>query len=779
MDLTNLCNKKNWEEVNQALRTKGWEYHESSRGNTYQYNTITWSYEKSRYDDKALAWFYLFTYDGFPNKITYTVHNQDSYSIIQKSIAAAGFKLIDSEIEENEIISTYANSNYTLKISTRKTTRDDYWESSITTYSITLIKKAGIYDLDNGKKTDYFYDGGIKEEYTLLNGKINGQAKVYHRNGKIKMTGNFSNGVKNGQFKEYDEDGNLTTEYTVINGKTNGVLKVYENGKISYSTTYKEDVYNGQSISYIYNEETGVLIGKIIGEFLNGDENGTWKTIYLSDDKETVLSFTNYTNGVKNGAFQEAKGDSLIVGNYKNDKLNGSYKVYFDERKMFMGGIIETDISKLILLIDGNYIDDKESGYWKYYSFWLGGSLREEGNYLNGLKTGEWKYYYPPYKDILTDETATYSKQLYLVQTYEYGKLNGKSTRYSYLTNIEIPCSKVKELYREGKTSSELCFYQICEKIIETTYYRNDKRNGTYELKDTTNNVISKGFYKDDLKDGEWTERSFEPFNPYYMCADYDYIFYKKGNYLKDKKEGKWTEYNENGKTTAIFNYKNGELHGEAICESIFYCGQYTPKEKIQFKDGKLTEVISYDSLGLKPINKYEIYDEKYNGYKCRHTRYFTDASISQEYWVKKTNYENISHDYFEQMFLVIISDMPKSDEIEGYADGEYKMLNANNQPLVTGKLYKNDMIGLWTFYYYDQNVKIESNYVSNQQMDEKYLKLNGELFSGEFVYYDNKNGIKEERKIKEGLRNGKTSYIDINTKKTTRKENYKNGELK
>jgi hypothetical protein len=130
-------------------------------------------------------------------------------------------------------------------------------------------------------------------------------------------------------------------------------------------------------------------------------------------------------------------------------------------------------------------------------------------------------------------------------------------------------------------------------------------------------------------------------------------------------------------------------------------------------------------------------------------------------------------------MFLVIISDMPKSDEIEGYADGEYKMLNANNQPLVTGKLYKNDMIGLWTFYYYDQNVKIESNYVSNQQMDEKYLKLNGELFSGEFVYYDNKNGIKEERKIKEGLRNGKTSYIDINTKKTTRKENYKNGELK
>ena len=40
-----------------------------------------------------------------------------------------------------------------------------------------MIKKAGIYDLDNGKKTDYFYDGGIKEECTLLNGKIREKIK--------------------------------------------------------------------------------------------------------------------------------------------------------------------------------------------------------------------------------------------------------------------------------------------------------------------------------------------------------------------------------------------------------------------------------------------------------------------------------------------------------------------------------------------------------------------------------------------------------------------------
>ena len=37
----------------------------------------------------------------------------------------------------------------------------------------------------------------------------------------------------------------------------------------------------------------------------------------------------------------------------------------------------------------------------------------------------------------------------------------------------------------------------------------------------------------------------------------------------------------------------------------------------------------------------------------------------------------------------------------------------------------------------------------------------------------------KEKRKIKDGLRNGKTVYIDTKTKKTIKKESYKNGELK
>jgi hypothetical protein len=42
----------------------------------------------------------------------------------------------------------------------------------------------------------------------------------------------------------------------------------------------------------------------------------------------------------------------------------------------------------------------------------------------------------------------------------------------------------------------------------------------------------------------------------------------------------------------------------------------------------------------------------------------------------------------------------------------------------------------------------------------------------------NNDNHTKEIRKVKEGLRNGKTLIIDVDTKKTLRKESYKNGKL-
>lgn len=752
LDLQNISNKTNWEYVNQYLINIGWEYYESEKGSSTKYNTITWSFNKS-YDDKAQAWFYLYTYEGLPNKINYSVFNKPSYTTVQNSLGSNGYKLSNSEIEDNELISTYENSKFILRITTEK--RERKYDESLTGYNFLLIKKSGVYDPLNGKKTDYYYDDIKKSEYTLYNGKMNGQLTVYHYNGTIKKKGTYSNGKANGTFTEYDESGNVTAKYSMKNDLKNGLLEFYENNKISYSTTYSDDNKNGEYIEYYYDDGNELFL-KEYGQFLNDKKTGAWKLTVIEDGKERLITFTNYKDGLKNGLFQDVKGDSLILGNYQNNKLSGEYKIYYDLTKMVLGGIISTDLNYLKLITEGTYYDDKKSDYWKNYD--LTGALRNEGRYSKDEKIGEWKYYYSKWSDNNGNQLP-YSEKLYLNQSFSNGKLDGKETRYSYLNKEEYPCSNLDK----NNNPLDTCKRYVYEKVHEVAFYKNDKLNGPYELKDSTNQIVDKGLFINDLKDGEWLHR--------YTQKDFDnndYFMFLEGSYSSDIREGKWIQYYKKGEIAKTFHYKNGELHGKYI----EWNSQNKPKEEKQFSTGKFKELIVYDSLGIKPFKKYEIYNENFSSYSCRETHYFSDCQASQEYWLSKD--KDIDHNWFELTFMLATGIY--SDENTGYKDGEYIFLNSNNKPIITGEYLKEDKIGLWTHFYYDQQVKIESDFKNNIQLNEKYLTLNNGLFSGEFVYENKDRNLKEVRKIKDGLRNGKTMFIDLNTGKTLEKKNYKNG---
>jgi antitoxin component YwqK of YwqJK toxin-antitoxin module len=751
-DLINLCSKKNWEDVNQTLLAKDWTYYDSEKGNTNKYNTITWSFNKEYYSDKAQGWFYLYTYEGFPNKISYSVFNKQSYSLIQNSLSTAGFKLINSEIEDNEVVSTYGNVSYTLMVSTEKRTDDDWSDRSTTAYQITLIKKAGVYDEDNGKKTEYYYDDVVKMEYTLSNGKLHGPFKMYYENGNLKMTGSYLNGVEHGNFVDYDEYGIKEADYVQSNGKVNGVAKVYENGMLAYSNTFKNGIKNGQHITY-YNNGDGSCNFKLVGGYLNGEKNGTWKLLYLGDSKERVLKIENYNNGIKNGAFLDVEGDSIIVGTYKNDEIDGKYRVYTDLNRLVFGGVINTDTAKAKLRSEGYFFAGLKSGYWKNYD--VSGTLRSEGRFLNNEETGEWKYYHAEWSDL------PYSKQLLLVENYANGKLDGKSTRYSYLTKEEYPCSEKDE------NSLDTCTRFVYEKVFEVSFYKNGMLNGPFESRDSLNNIVTKGDFRNDSREGEWLHR-------YSMKNENDstYYIYQKGNYQNNKEEGKWIEYYKEGEISITSHYQNGKLHGEYIDWNSF--GK--PREIKQFDNGKFRELITYDSLGVKKIKKYEISEKGFTGYKIKETQFLNNSYIVQEYQLQKD--KQIDHNWFELMFLIAI-DRKMSGEAKGFKDGFYGIYDSEDKPLVTGKYYKEERIDLWTFYYYDHGIKIESHYKNDKSTDEKYLKLNGELFSGEFTFVDNENGIEEIRKVKDGLRNGKTIYKDLKTDKTIKKESYQKGVLK
>lgn len=807
-DLTNFCGKKNWEDVNLALNARDWSYYESEKGSSSKYNTITWSFNKDYYSEKANGWFYLYTYEGYPNKVAYSVFNKESYAIIQNSISSAGFKLTGSEIEEDEIISTYSNSNYTLEIRTEKRENDDDYEShSFTAYNIILIKKSGVYDTENGKKVDYYYGDVVQAEYTLVNCKMEGMLKVYYSNGNLKRTGSYSRGEQNGLFKEYDENGNLISEYTkakgllngpskdyhlngkikrsefyvngkeeghfieydefgviladyeLANGLRNGVTKLYVNGKIDVSTTFKDNIKNGERVEFYYNEETQELQFKLIENYLNGLKNGRSQFLIIEkDNKERVLTFENYVADIKNGPFQEVKGDSLILGNYKADKLDGSYKVYVDLTRLFLGGVIHTELKDLKLIVDGNYSAGIKSGYWKIYD--LSDALRNEGRFVNGLETGIWKYYYTAYTNRGEGELP-YSRELFLEQTYLNGIQEGRSLRYSYLDEKRMPCSELDET----KNPLDTCKIDVYKRIRETSFYKNGVLNGPYELRDSTDLIITRGNFKEGNEEGEWLHR--------YTGTDEndkEYFIFQKGSYVKGKREGNWIQYYTEGKIAKTFQYSNGELNGEWI--DFNELNRLSSKKL--FRKGKLYELKTFDSLGQKLTCKYEIFDESATTYKCRKTEYSSDgAYVSQEYRMPAD--EEVDPSIFEFVFNLSINERFDGN---GFKDGAFKSYNGFGQLLTEGFFYKKNKIGLWTDYYYDQAVKIERVYSDGNMVSEKYLDFKGELFTGEFIFRDELNALTEIRKVKKGLRNGKTLITDSKTNKEIRKLTYKNGVL-
>lgn len=186
-------------------------------------------------------------------------------------------------------------------------------------------------------------------------------------------------------------------------------------------------------------------------------------------------------------------GDTLIIGSYRNDKLNGDYNLYIDLTRLFLGGIINTKIEDLVLLEEGNYFEGIESGYWKYYD--ISGALRREGSFSNGQQTGEWRYYYTKWTND-KGESLPYSNKLFLEENYLLGKLNGKSTRYSCLDEEKFLCSDIYE----NRSSFDTCSKFIYTKALETSFYKNGKLNGPYELKDSLNNIVVSGNFKNDKK---------------------------------------------------------------------------------------------------------------------------------------------------------------------------------------------------------------------------------------------------------------------------------------
>jgi antitoxin component YwqK of YwqJK toxin-antitoxin module len=736
-DLIVLNKKKNWEEVNTVLLNKGWTYFSSSKGDEENYNTIVWSFEKERYSDKAKGWFWLFTYEDVPSKISYTVHNKPSYTLIQNSLSSNGFKLVSNEIEDDEIIAKYQSNDFEISCRTIKLEND--YSASTTGYEFILITRSGIYDPDNGFKKGYYESGELKQEINLKNGELNGLFKQYHENGKLHISGNFLSGKENGIFKEYYEDGSIKLECVYLNGKMEGEYKRYINNLLEVKQNYKLGKLEGPFTYFFYTDE-GVLNSKTTGYYSNDSLNGKLNTIKIDNGIEEIMEDINYSNGSKEGLCKiYLSEDTLQTAEYKNGKLDGlcTLQVLVELNRI---GNSEKFTTWPIVSIQ-NYSNGILQGHSSFYAF---NNKISEGIYLNGDLHGTWIDYV---------SSGTYKGEIESKINYKNGKRDGLSEIFFY-SDFKPNTQTINGLTYTSQI-------QVFNKVSFVSNYKNGFKDGEYSMFDSLGTLIEKGQYDQDKKTGNWIK----------LIANYkdstDRI-YETGEYLEGEKYGKWQVYDKNNNVLKEKNYSKDKLDGEAILRRR----DGTIQENLSFIDGQLQNVIYYDSLGLNPQVKFEIYDIKKTNFRCRLTEFYDDYYEMQEYWLLMDKDEEYDPFDFATYFAYNLE--TKTGVISSHKDGAFGFYGPDNKPMVLGSYYKEEPTGKWIYYHYSQNLKIEEN----QTGPEEYFDLNGKRYTGEFSYIDEESGTKEIRKIKNGLRNGKTKYLSIDKDKVIKTEKYEDGVL-
>jgi antitoxin component YwqK of YwqJK toxin-antitoxin module len=702
-DLHSMSSNKNWETSNKYLLSKGWDYNNSVKGDNEHYNTITWAYNKTGYEtEKAPGWFYVYTFDGLPNKVMYRFRDKKIYLSIKQELILNKYKLQDEEVLDEKVIATYRNSAYILNIMySRETNEDEEYNGSFTVYNITVYKIGGVYDPDNGNK------------------------------------------------KIFDTDGNLTAEYSLKGGEKNGLMKIFNpDGTIAKTIMMIDGFENGISTSYLYKDSTGILIGKYKGNVINDKKNGKWVINVINDDKETPFSYTHFINDIEEGDFREVRGDTVIYGKYKNGLFDGKYSAYIDLKRV--GSLMDSDTLNFKISSVGQFVANKKQGLWKNYH--LSGVLESEGNYLDSLKTGKWNYYYDKYSDEDGIEMEN-SRKLYQVKNYNLGKLNGESFLYYTEEKEEVECV-------DGN-KQEKCYKKIFVKILEKSIYNNGVLNGPYEISNDKNEIMFKGQYLEGKESGKWIIRN-NWVTGTNMVNDIDTGIYQQG-----KKQGKWERFDLNNQIIGTYNYTDDLLDGEQI---TFL--KNIPSIKRNFDKGQFNNMTVFDSIGSKKTN-YALYEISGTNYLCKVSSFELDKIAVNTYKVSLAKDSIIRPKSFDSDFMAL-------SETEKVLDGYHEVQSNDNTILEQGNYENNIKNGTWSNYYYDQNVKTEFDYAKDGSIQKEYyydLKKN-EPFSGEFIFKTVDSPITEERKIKEGLRNGTTRFLDSNDK-TIKKESYKDGVLK
>ncbi len=164
-----------------------------------------------------------------------------------------------------------------------------------------FLKKDGDYE-------EYYSEedgGGIKCQYHMTGGHLNGEYKKWYENGQLKFQGYYKDGKREIEYKSWRPTGELL-EHLIYNKDSPDEYKMWhENGQIWMHTYSTEKGKEGEHKMWY---ENGQLAIKTF--FKDGEEEGKRKRWY-ENGQLTILSY--YKEGNLHGKYKEYREDGTLL----------------------------------------------------------------------------------------------------------------------------------------------------------------------------------------------------------------------------------------------------------------------------------------------------------------------------------------------------------------------------------------------------------------------------------------------------------------------------------
>lgn len=433
----------------------------------------------------------------------------------------------------------------------------------------------------------YYPNGNLKSEGNRENFKLDSTWKFYKPDGELKLVINYKQGLKHGLRITYLPD--KTLEENFEEDKKHGESRIYyENDSLWKVIPFENGLQEGKAYEYARDGRIITITHYKNGfinrtEYINrkdqqGRKHGTWKYYYPNGN---IKRIENYTFGVKSGYFKyfNLEGNLKKVEKYYNGQIeedppelaeldikkeyypDGSIKAMGSYKDGVAEGVTryyteDGEIEKAFVFKNGRIIGkgivDKlgeKQGKWKeYYDF---GVLKAEGEYLNDKRIGLWKYYHP-------------NKKL-----EQIGKFNRKGESVGewkwYYPDGSI---RKEEVFIKGVLDGPYVEYFRDSTILMQGEYFNGSREGFWTI--SVHGYKQEGEYLEGMRTGTW--KHYYPdgqlaFKGSYVdgIPDSKHIWYhkngkrkKQGSYIVGMREGTWNYYNYEGQLILTIRYENG-----------------------------------------------------------------------------------------------------------------------------------------------------------------------------------------------------------------------------